>query len=168
MTYDPVTYWKNREVPAPNELPKFAEEYIRSHIKDAEMILDYGTGIGRMLDLYNDAGIVFGMDIINRYKEQAIRRGDIFDFQYVYTTEDIRDFGGIMFDCAIASKVLLHVKPENIEHIMRSLARVSDKVIVYDTVAECEAPHNFNHDFGSIVDMQEPLFKGRELLFWYT
>lgn len=148
--YDPVTYWKERTDPTPRELPDYAKEYIQAHIKDAETILDYGIGEGRLLPLYGDREVT-GYDIVPRDLDVPV----------------ISELKGY-YDCVVASKVLLHVLPENIERVMKRLSDISNKAVVYDTIAECKAPHNFNHDFESMAEMNDVIIKDKDLLFWYA
>lgn len=62
--------------------------------------------------------------------------------------------------------MLLHVKPDEIADLISTL-KAMGKVIVYDTVAECTAPHNFNHDFSQFGDMKDVVINGKELMFVY-
>lgn len=149
--YNPLTYWRNRKQPAPNELPDYAADYITRHIKDAKTILDFGIGEGRLLTLYKGKDVT-GYDIVQR------------DIPVRYTLSLETGF----YDVVIASKVLLHIKPENISSVINMLRGLTDKVIVYDTVGKCKAPHNFNHDFESLVEMNDVIIKDKELLFWYA
>lgn len=148
--YSPKQYWQNREVPAPRELPGYAKEYIQAHIKGAETILDFGIGEGRLLSLYADREVT-GCDIVFRDLPVAM----------IYYPKG-------SYDVVVASKVLLHILPEQIEWYMWLLGKCGDKVIVYDTIAPCEAEHNFNHDFSKIVDVHQPLIRNKDLLFWYA
>lgn len=150
MSYDPQAYWAARKNPAPEPLPGYAADYITRHIEGAETILDFGIGEGRLLPLYGDRAVT-GCDIVFR---------DLPVPMIYYPYGD--------FDAVIASKVLLHIEPEQIEWYLYQLAQCGEKVVVYDTVGPCGAAHNFNHDFGSMVDMKDVVTRGKDLLFWYA
>lgn len=147
--YNPQTYWQGRTDPAPRDLPGYAADYITRHIEDADTLLDFGIGDGRMLPLYEGKGVK-GYDIVERLE----------GVEYLSALEG-------EFDVAIASKVFLHVPPADIGRTIVDLKAVADKIVVYDTIGPCRAEHNFAHDFNQFGDMEDVEIHGHDLLFVY-
>lgn len=149
MSYTPQTYWEERTDLNSEPLPGYAADYITRHIEDADTLLDFGIGDGRMLPLYEGKGVK-GYDIVERLE----------GVEYLSALEG-------EFDVAIASKVFLHVPPADIGRTIVDLKAVSDKIVVYDTTGPCGAAHNFKHDFSEFGEMKDVETWGKDLLFCY-
>ena len=147
MTYDPKTYWSNRPNPTREEDILLGERaFLEPLIRDADLILDYGPGRGRLFELYRGKN-VYGVDITERYQQECLKKAMIYNVNY--------RFGPLQgkFDLGIACKVLLHIPPDGIGPVISDLAEHCGKVAVLDIkTARPLQEHNFSHDFERLLE----------------
>lgn len=146
MSYKPKQYWKHRSNITPREVPKRVREYIANKISDADTILDFGCGNGRLSWLFKGKEVV-GYDIVDRSPPYPV----------VDTLEG-------NYDAIIASKVLLHIT--DISDTIEKLKKISDRIIVWDAVGQ-DAPHVFDHDYSKYGNMKDVQQWDNEILFTY-
>lgn len=148
MKYEPVKFWKGRNVPSEG-IEDYLEAYIKKHIKGAGNVLDFGVGTGRLLPLYGDRHVDM-FDLIKRMDGVKTDLSDLWQY-----------------DVTVVSKVFLHIPPEDIDRYVKKILRISKKVIVYDANVELTAVHTFNHDFTKWGEMKDVETHGDHLLFVY-
>ena len=160
MNYDEVTYWNSRKNPNSPRAVYVQDKhlnYIESHLKGCSYILDFGPGVGRTFPAYKDMVSVSCFDITEQHLEVLKLAASKYDFDFKFLMVDkvkkLNQYSTKEFDAVVASQVLLHQTPLNIEMVMSELARVSNKVIVItwrDNNLEEGAnsgEHCFNHDY---------------------
>lgn len=148
MRYDPLTYWKQRSNITPYGVPKRVKDYIRDKIEDAETILDFGCGNGRLLPVFADKNVT-GYDIVGRTPP--------------YPTTDTLEGE---YDAIIASKVFLHIPKNQIGETIEILKRMSSRIVVWDAKWQ-DAFHTFDHDFSKYGTMKDVQQWDNQLLFCY-
>lgn len=168
-SYDPETYWHHRGV---NYQGKKAVEVeidnLRSIIKRWEMhafkILEVGSGWGRiqmaidpvLQKLYPERqshGYDYTMcDFVESMRYNCLRQtGKLPD----YWDGNELPYNNSEFDLIISFSVLLHVKPGQIEQMLKEHARVCKKYIFIATYfggLDRLAPHCFEHDYKSLFE----------------
>lgn len=154
MPYNPLKYWQRRKDPSKTKhLLDFEEKHIKSFLKGADSLLDFGVGTGRTFEVYPERLSVTGTDIVDRYVSQAVKNANKANLDYVHLIcrELPFPFGKNQFSHAIACKVLLHI-PHPLEYLM-NLARVAEEVLIIDTGAgHQKAQHVRVHDFEVLLD----------------
>ena len=161
--YDPIKYWSRRTDLKDHGAPGWAEDYIRKHLQGPN-VLDYGPGDGGKFHLMNGHE-VWGVDIVDTYKDKAIKRAVELDLKYNHIVGDIIGFPDKFFNSALASKILLHVPISDIDRVVAELQRVSHRVIVWDTVTPTDAEHVTVHPFHQIMPMKNAIIKHGQILF---
>ncbi len=163
--YDEYAYWNRRHHPTATDMPFETTQkhiaYTKKHVAGAKRVLDFGPGIGRTFEAYIGTEFVQGIDISLLYDKRvkdAAKHLDLnFDLKYITLGDlDCLPYGDGEFDCAVASEVLLHLRPQNILKVMKELIRVAKKVIVISWMVDVgiafETPaappkSNINHCF---------------------
>lgn len=134
--YRKEIFWSERDEPNNENCRLVTPQHldlVRPFINSEANILEYGPGIGRMIDLYSD--IISFYDISETYKERLIGRCKesnlkIKDF-IIDTSGTIRtDFNDNEFDFVCAFEVLLHSPPNEIKDLLLELSRIGKNVIV--------------------------------------
>lgn len=169
--YDPFVFWNslknpNRKITKENKeaiesIRQIHIGYISKNIKDDKKILDYGCGVGRLLDSYNvDKHKVVGADISLIYKdiimEKVTKMG--LDFKWVHIPNNKLPYDDNYFDTAVCMQVLMHTQPTDILDIMNELKRVAKKVII--SAKEGSGKHNEQIGTGKV-------FKGHSYYYNY-
>ena len=138
MSYDKIEYWNSRNDPNND----FCRSHTSNHIKITrpfigknQNILEYGPGVGRMLELYKDQNSINFFDISSKYKnrlELECLKQDLHIDQYVInsTQNIITPFKDNEFDIVCAFEVLLHCPEYEIEGVIKELSRIGKKVII--------------------------------------
>jgi len=140
--YKPFDFWNklnnpNKAITKENkdsiELLRITHiNYISKNIKNDKLILDYGCGVGRTIDCYNNNHQIVGVDISLIYKDRIIEKANSLGlhFGWIHVSDNKIPFDDNYFDAAVCTQVLMHTKPDDILVIMNELKRVSKKVIV--------------------------------------
>lgn len=163
--YDPVQYWNNRVNPNNAEGVSHAVqrkhiEHIRKFVRGHGPFLEYGPGIGRTLEAYEEGAKVCTIDISSRYAKEftnnAAARGIRLGEQHVLAPLDCFPFERDSFSVAVASQVFLHVPPQQLAVVIKELLRVAEKTVVisayrHNALARGRARHCFNHDYLRVV-----------------
>lgn len=155
MPYNPLKYWQRRKNPSKTKhLLDFEERHIKSFLKNAEHLLDFGMGTGRTFEAYPPGLKVTGIDIVDQYHDSAVKRAKIANLEYVHfiCREPMIPFRENYFSHAIACKVFLHIT-QPWEYLM-NLARVAEEVLIIDTTGagNQKAQHVRVHDFEMILN----------------
>lgn len=93
-------------------------------------LLDAGCGSGRLFPLYQQCGVqqVVGTDISEAALEIARRTFPHFDLRCVSLID--LAFADNAFDFCVCNRVLQHVPPDDIQHVVHNLARISEAIYV--------------------------------------
>jgi len=138
MEYNKIKYWNSRNDPNND----FCRSITQNHIKAVKPfitkninILEYGPGIGRMIELYKDQSHINFFDISSNYKErlkQKCHNQDLKIQQYIIQKDSTikTPFKDNEFDIVCAFEVLLHCPEEEIEEVIKELSRIGKKVII--------------------------------------
>lgn len=164
--YDPVSYWAQREHPNTDEAPGISpphRNFFNVNAACARSVLELGPGIGRLFPLYQDIPRTVALDLSRKYENHAknVASNLNLNLEQYFLNEALQPypFQDGEFDISVASFVLLHIPFENIRHTLSQLARVSNKVIVFDgddpnwpaTEAERKpSSHCFRHDHDAL------------------
>jgi len=138
MLYNKISFWKNRNDPNSDNGRKIALDHIKlikPFIPPNINLLDYGPGIGRMVDLYKNQTYINFYDISPTYKNRLIQKcknNNLKINKYIIDESgDIKTpFKDKEFDIVCAFEVLLHSPENEIEEMMNELARIGKKVII--------------------------------------
>lgn len=140
--YDPVTYWTKRIDPNYyNHVKDIEIKDLKPYVDQAETILDYGPGIGRLMPLY-EGKTVSGYDIVDTYKKRCEQAAKDVNFSWLQRISG-------QFDLGVCTKVVLH--EPNPKEIIDTLACHCDKVFI-STAVDMDAAHCFNHDYFKLLD----------------
>lgn len=154
MPYNPLKYWQRRKDPSKTKhLLDFEEKHIKSFLKDADNLLDFGVGTGRTFESYPPGLKVTGIDIVDTYHAEAVKRAKMANLEYIHfiCRELPLPFDQFHFTHAIASKVLLHItQPKT---AIWELSTVAKEVLIIDTGAgHQKAQHVRVHDFELLLN----------------
>lgn len=147
MTYDPLTYWRGRgRVWAEQE--QAIVDLLRS--LSFESVLDVGCGPGRLASLIrgiNPSATYTGIDVSRDVLRLAEVRWPGAEF-YQTTLAGFRPKGR-KWDLVIASELLMHVPPADLDRAIQRLREMSSRhVVTLDWTAPGDgASHNFRHDY---------------------
>jgi len=175
MSYIPHEYWfkhgktykaefrynKNFELQE-----KILIDYLKNNVSSFSSVLEVGCGFGRITKLLLSnfpniteyLAIDLSPDQIENAKE-LIRQGIVTKAQepkLFFFVSDIQSFQiQKKYDLVIASEVLMHILPSEIEEVMRKLVSMSNEHVVnidwYEQQApSMAAPHNFIHQYEKI------------------
>jgi len=176
-SYDKIEYWSDRNEPNSDKAVKLARahsQWVQSFISSKYNILEYGPGVGRMVELYiNNSSINF-YDITFSYQNRLIDRCK--EFGLVINKFIIDDSGQIKtpfkdheFDVVTCFEVFLHSSHTEIKDLMLELARISHKVVVitwYEGGNVLQSNHCFTRDYRKIInDNNLNLLEWKENLF---
>ncbi|MFN8059057.1 MAG: class I SAM-dependent methyltransferase [Vicinamibacterales bacterium] len=122
-----------------------------------QSVLDVGCGSGRLFGLYADRGIptVLGVDISQRGLDIARRRFP--NVPTIHSRLEELTLPGRSFDVVICNRVLQHVPPRAIRHVVERLCSMGRCVYVNELAASDEQPENYymvRHEY-------RPLFEAR-------
>lgn len=163
MTYNKITYWNKRKDPnnpTCRELTPKHIDLIRPLIEENKNVLEYGPGIGRMIELFRNQNSVNFYDISAAYKDRLESKFkenkiDIDKFIIDQSGTIKTDFNNDEFDIVFCFEVLLHSPPNDIIDLMRELARIGKTVIVttwYENGNELGSTHCWTRDYKKILD----------------
>ena len=162
--YNEVEYWKHRPTPNAATIDLITQnhiDYVTAQLNNCINILDFGPGDGRMFIAYKHLKSVSAFDITDIRKSILLEQASKYSFEFVLTTDEVvgqLPYNNKRYDAAVATEVLLHQRPENIERVMLELLRVSKKVIVItwqeDNVnyGSGKSSHCFHHDYSTICE----------------
>lgn len=163
MKYDKIKYWNNRKDPN-NDLARLnAKKYIswvnKNFNDDDFKILEYGPGIGRMVECYINKKINF-YDISNNYKDRLVNKCKNLHIPInsytIDTSGNIKTkFKDNEFDLVCAFEVLLHSPENEIEDLMLELSRIGKRVIIitwYKNGKILDKDYCFTRDYKEIIN----------------
>jgi len=172
VPYDEVAYWNLRENPNAKLDPEVHAthiQFVETHVKPCDHVLDFGPGVGRMFPAYRHTMHVHGHDISDMYAEKLLERAVKESFLFSFTVQQRvgeLPYKDKEFTVAVAISVFLHQRPHNILTVMSELRRVADRVIAisfYDPskpfvlLSQKEVTSKaycFNYDYPQIVNEQ--------------
>lgn len=168
--YEEISYWNLRADPVA-EMPWWVTKrdiaYINKHLGMAEIVLDFGPGLGRTFVAYVGIPQVVGCDISLKYCEDVKKAATKYrlNYQHIVVGVGKLPFRDKVFDVVIAGAVLLHQRPQNILSVMLELARVGKNVVVISaqdqgmftslSYTEPTSKHCFNYDYERICKYAE-------------
>jgi SAM-dependent methyltransferase len=175
MSYVPHEYWSrqgktykegfryNKDFELQEKiLIDYLKDYFLSHASFST-VLEVGCGFGRITKLLlsnfshitDYLAIDLSADQIENAKEfvrPAVAGNDLLNF----VVSDIQSFQNQKkYDLVIASEVLMHILPSEIEEVIRKLVTISKKHVVNidwyeEQTPKKAAPHNFVHQYEKI------------------
>src|SRR6266568_2393059 len=164
MSYIPHEYWFKHGKTYKDEFrynknfelqEKILIDYLKTNVSSFSRVLEVGCGFGRITEYL---AIDLSPDQIENAKE-SIRQGILTkgqDPNLIFMVSDIQSFQiQKKYDLVIASEVLMHILPSEIEEVMRKLVSMSNEHIVnidwYEQQTPSKAaPHNFIHEYEKI------------------
>lgn len=161
MGYNKTEYWNTRKDPNNDDCRKITSKHLaicKPFVKDNINILDYGPGIGRMLELYDNQQLVSFYDITDNYLERLQERIDfnrIKEFVIDKSGKIKTKFKDNEFDMVCSFEVLLHSPHNEIKTLLEELGRIGKKVMIitwYIKGEERTSGHCFTRDYKSILD----------------
>jgi ubiquinone/menaquinone biosynthesis C-methylase UbiE len=172
MVYEPRKYWDKRavnyqeyldKVHAPGGWSIHQENFIREKIElyKPKSLLEIGFGTGRFFELYKEIPIVCGCEISPVMLMQAKSKG--YNYPLILYDGLNLPYRDDSFEMILSVEVLLHVRPGDIERLIRETIRVTKRFMLIITFYSEEnvslAEHNFNHNyfkyFGDKVSVEE-------------
>lgn len=168
--YNEIDYWSTRDFPTTSDAEYFQSnlDFIKSCVKEDDVVLDFGAGVGRLIEAYKNTKFVCFCDVSPLYQNSLYEKRQTLncptDFKLLEELYPL-PFSDKVFDLAVASQVLLHQRPINIIPIMNELARVAVSVAVitwwtdHDPYTEPNIEDDFfigqfHYDYGKIVKDQ--------------
>lgn len=169
--YDPDRYWEDHGGPVYREYtesPRYsryqqAQSEFFSHLVKQfrpQRLLDFGCGTGKLFPLWVDIPEVHGYDRarsqieVARAEAARIRPANPYRLMhYAMPGRASVPYDDDDFDLVIVAEVLLHVLPSEISSLITELQRICRSHLAIVTAAPFEnpAPHNFNHDYSSLL-----------------
>ena len=175
MSYRPHEYWFEHGKTYKDEFrynknfelqEKILIDYLKTNLSSFSSVFEVGCGFGRITKLLLSnfpniteyLAIDLSSDQIENAKE-LIRQGIVTNGQdpkVIFMVSDIQSFQiKQKYDLVIASEVLMHILPYEIEEVMRKLVSISNEHVVnidwYEQQAPSKAaPHNFIHQYEKI------------------
>tara|TARA_R100000734_G_C3314728_1_gene106398 strand:+ start:432 stop:1001 length:570 start_codon:yes stop_codon:yes gene_type:complete len=162
MTYNKINYWNNRKDPNND----FCRSQTYNHVNLVKPfitknlnILEYGPGIGRMIELYKDQTHINFFDISSAYEERLKQKCDSQGLkiqQYIIDKDNTikTPFKDNEFDIVCAFEVLIHSPETEIDELIRELSRIGKKVIVitwYKNGETLSSSYCFTRDYKNII-----------------
>lgn len=172
MNYNKINYWNNRRDPNNDDARSVSKKHISWVLKNMDKtdlnILEYGPGIGRMLDCYKNKKISL-YDISDTFKDRLIKKSkdlgiNIGEYVIDKSGKITTQFKDNQFDLVCAFEVLLHSPDNEIEELMNELSRIGKKVMVitwYKGGTKISKNHCFTRDYKNIIDKNN-----LDLLVW--
>lgn len=159
--YKKELYWGSRKEPNNNSCIARTPKHIslvRPYLDSGLNILEYGAGVGRMVELYESE--VSFYDISQIYKDRLISKCEEKGLkvkQYVIDQSgEIKTvFKDKEFDVVCVFEVLLHSPPSEIKDLMRELSRIGKRVMVitwYEGGTELNSDFCWTRDYKDIVN----------------
>ena len=168
MSYIPHEYWFKHGKTYKDEFrynknfelqEKILIDYLKNNVSSFSSVLEVGCGFGRITKLLLSnfpniteyLAIDLSPDQIENAKE-LIRQGMVMkghDPNLIFMVSDVQSFQvQKKYDLVIASEVLMHILPSEIDEVMRKLVSMSNEHIVnidwYEQQTPSKAaPHNF-------------------------
>jgi hypothetical protein len=172
MSYDKIKYWNNRAKPNSSNARAIADyhmEKVKPFIVKNSNILEYGPGIGRMIDLYKDQDYISFYDISSVYESELTRACENISLKINNFTIDKSgkiktNFDNGQFDTLCAFEVLLHCPEDEIDEVINELSRISKEVIVitwYKGGESISSGHCSTRDYKKIL-----LKNNLEIVHW--
>jgi len=173
VTYDPLTYWRER---GKTYWRDFRPERYREQETALEAVLrsfafasvlDVGCGFGRIGELVyainpdvNYLGVDLSPDQI-----AAARRCLPPSARFAVVDARRLDLTA-RYDLVIASEVLMHVPPEDVENVASRLRRIGRHVVTVDWEApgETAGSYCFGHDYEKLLPGAEVVRVGRQAI----
>jgi len=163
LPYNPPRYWDRRGgdsyVKFGNAIPVdrvvSQVNFFRRAIEEAapvNRLLDFGCGTGRMFPVWADIPHVYAYDIAEsqRAVAQQVDPGVIVVCPNG-SGPNILPLSSSACDVVASCEVLLHIKPENLLAMLMDIVRVLRPggrfAVITAPSGECDAGHNFNHDY---------------------
>jgi len=168
--HDVYEWWNKAENPNRKKQSKQVVDsyikYVEENVKHDKTILDFGAGIGRMLEAYNKEHIITAIDISKLYQERITNKAQQMElnFKWQHIQKDNQlSFNDNEFDVVVCSQVIMHQLPYDVIPIMTELKRVGRKVLIISKQANKSSNNikpiekikeynkmNFNYDFNYI------------------
>jgi SAM-dependent methyltransferase len=160
--YNKIEYWGNRQNPnnksgiqAVGVHTKIVEPFIDDNLN----ILEYGPGIGRMVDLYRSQDQISFYDISSIYKDRLQEKckniGLKIDQCIIDDSGEITTpFNDNEFDVVCVFEVLLHCPETEIAKVINELSRIAKKVLVvtwYDGGKSKCVGHCWTRDYKAML-----------------
>jgi len=160
--YNEKFYWNRRGNPNTVENDQTAKHisFVRKHINPTDRILDFGSGIGRILPAYYPSNKITFMDISSEYMTRLIARCKDMDIVATFILNDVIIPDKVpSCDTVVCVSVLLHTVPENVEKLLKIFVENFNKAIVisaYDPDADFDRCRSqeycYNHDYPGICE----------------
>lgn len=133
---------------------KVFREYISNNLSGIKSVLELGVGTGRMLRIVTDElhppiydGVDIRMDsrikpMLNNWYQVDITSKE-FDFIFAGKWGE--------YDLILASEVLMHIKPNDIENVIKKLSKIGKQIINIDWNFDyAKSEWCFIHDYDSL------------------
>jgi len=162
MSYNKISFWKNRYDPNSDNGRKTTPDHIKivkPFLPPNINLLDYGPGVGRMIDLYKNQTHINFYDISPTYKSRLIQKCKNNNLKI---NKHIIDESGKIktpfkdneFDIVCSFEVLLHCPEAEIEEVIRELSRIGKKVIIITWYKKGETlvtKHCFTRNYKNLI-----------------
>lgn len=173
MTYDPVTYWRERGKvyqrdfrPAQYRAQEAAlRGVLRSFTFDS--VLDVGCGFGRIGELVyaiNPNVRYLGVDLSPDQLDAARHR---LPLSARFAVVDARQLDLMTkYDLVVASEVLMHVPPDDVAGVAMRLRRIGRHVVTVDWEAPGKRAglYCFGHDYEELLPGADVIAVGRQAI----
>lgn len=160
MTYNPVEYWTERGKTyydnfKPDGKFRLQESVLLQHLQKLqfESVLEVGCGFGRMTALLCEHFRISEYRAIDLSPDQIARAKEYVRAPVAFEISTIQELQAKQYDLVLASEVLLHVLPSEIEVVITKLLSLAKRHLVHiDPMMKVEklAPHNFMHAYPAI------------------
>jgi 2-polyprenyl-3-methyl-5-hydroxy-6-metoxy-1,4-benzoquinol methylase len=162
MSYNKISFWENRNNPNNDNGKTTTPDHIKivkPFLPPDINLLDYGPGVGRMIDLYKNQTHINFYDISPTYKSRLIQKCKNnnlkIDKYIIDKSGKIKTpFEDKEFDIVCAFEVLLHSPENEIEELINELARIGKKVIIttwYQDGKFINSGHCWTRDYKTLL-----------------
>lgn len=152
--YDPKSYWNRRQDPNSSGgkekdaiLRNIA--FIKQEIASHHSILDFGPGVGRLLEAYDPEHKIYAVDLSSQYKgrlcAKALSLG--LDLSFVLLNDVALDLPIPCVDCAVIVEVFLHQPYDCIQDVIRSITKKTERLVVINSHFHKDGYHVFVHNY---------------------
>ncbi len=146
------------KIPEKESLEKQAELIIKNIPKDINTVFELGVGEGRITMPILERGNIMTYDGIDYTPERMQIMYDKTNDTYPQFHLSYGKFQDHIFhtkyDLVLASEVLMHIPPKEIEDVITKMIRMSNKYVIsidyYSTNPPRLARHVFNHDYDKL------------------